>query len=332
MNVLDLERELRADDRAAPPTPDRIAAIHRAGRGHRRRRRLTSAGAGASVLALVAGLAWTVGGLADQDATGSDPYLDRPTPTELSPLAERVVRDIPGARQVSAYQVLLPDPDVASDPVLPVDPGLLHGTPVPLPASAYAGVTSYPRGTFPDWLFTAVRDAEHPGDDRTSYEVGTFAGGVMVDEGSVALGCVAPGDGSGPGGEHDPCTPTVMHRTGDEWYVDWGMGTDDFLKEGAGLEVFGGRDNFSTGRPTRFWIGGIDGQVAVADFLLTDGRVVRGSVAYDTVSPGDSMIWANVPVDRGAGLAKVVLYGTDGELLEDHPLRACDTPVECEVR
>jgi hypothetical protein len=334
VNVLELERQLRADDRAAAPTPDRLAEVHRAGRSLRRRRRLTAAGAGASVLALVAGLAWTVGGLGDSGASDPDRYVDRPTPTPttLTPLAERVLREVPGARRVSEHQVLIPDPGVATDMDQTLNPDRLLGEPVALPASSYTGVTLYPRGTFEDWLFLAVRRSEQAAGTGDAYPVGSFADGIHVDEGTSFLGCVASGDGSGPGGEHDPCTPTILHRTGADWYVDWGMGTDDFLKEGAGLELFGGRDNFSTGRPTTFWIGGIDGEVASADFLLADGQVVRGSVAHDTVSPGDSLIWANVPADDGAELAKVVLYGPDGQLIEDHPVRECRTPVDCEVR
>jgi hypothetical protein len=72
--LLELERELRTDDRPEPLHPDRLDAIHRAGRGYRRRRRLTTAGAGAATLTLVAGLGWAVAGLGDSDAAGRDRY------------------------------------------------------------------------------------------------------------------------------------------------------------------------------------------------------------------------------------------------------------------
>ncbi len=329
--LLELERELRGDgdDHSALPGPDRLDAIHLAGRRYRRRRRLASAGAGVATLALVAGLGWAVTGLGDGAAIGRDRSADRPVPTKLSPLAERALREIPGARKVSAYQVVLPDPDVVSEPELPIDPEVLVGDPIALPATSYAGVTSYPEGTFPGWLHDGVQRIERGGaDPEEGWSVGTFAAGIHVSEGTAWLGCVAPGDGAGPSGEHDPCTPTLMHRTGDDLYVDWGMGTDDFLEEGSGMEIFGGRDDFTTSRPTKFWIAGVDGEVARVDFLLTDGGVVPGQVAYDTVSPGDSMFWANVPGE----LARVVTYGPDGAMLEVHPLKDCSTPVECEVR
>jgi hypothetical protein len=31
-------------------------------------------------------------------------------------------------------------------------------------------------------------------------------------------------------------------------------------------------------------------------------------------------------------LAKVIAYDAEGDVIEDHPLKACDTPIECEVR
>jgi len=31
-------------------------------------------------------------------------------------------------------------------------------------------------------------------------------------------------------------------------------------------------------------------------------------------------------------LAKVIAYDADGNVIEDHPLRACDGPTDCEVR
>ena len=43
---------------------------------------------------------------------------------------------------------------------------------------------------------------------------------------------------------------------------------------------------------------------------------------------GASMMSARVPGD----LAKVVAYDASGEVIEDHPLNQCDSPVECEVR
>jgi hypothetical protein len=333
VNVLELERALRDDPSPTPPTRERLDAIHQAGRGFRRQRRLTAAGAGASVLAVVAGLAWTVGGLGDPDASGRDPYLDQSTPTELSPLARRALREIPGARKVSAYQVVLPDPDLPARGEVAVDTSGFDAVPIALPADSYTGVTAFPNfagdagsmdAVFPRWLHQGIEDAEvAAGDPDGSYEVGSLAEGVIVTQGTAWLTCVTFDEGAG-------CSPTLMHRTGDAWYLDWGMGTDDFLKEGAGVEVFGGRDNFSTGRPTKFWIAGVDGEVARVDFLMSDGRVVQGDVAYDTVAPGDSMMWANVPVD--AVLEKVVAYGPDGSMVVDHRLRDCSDPVDCEVR
>jgi hypothetical protein len=106
------------------------------------------------------------------------------------------------------------------------------------------------------------------------------------------------------------------------------MGTEDFLRPGAGMEVFLS-DDYSTGRPSTLAIAGLDGtDVATVDFVSTTGAVVEGRVESGTVVPGDSLFHANVP----GQLARVVARDAAGEVIEDHPLRACDDPVDCEVR
>ena len=319
--VLDLERALHAAHDAPRPRADRLVAIRQEGRGHRRRRRLASVGTAAAVLSLVVGIGWVVGmGGPGPGTSGDRVAVDQPPPTELSTLAKRALREIPGAKKVSAYQVLLPDPNVPTEMEEPLRADALRTSPIALPASAYVGVTLYPTGTFPAWLRDGIARSERDqaGPDG-GHPVGSFAEGIVVDEGTLFISCVSH--------QGDPCVPTVLHRTGDDWFTDWGMGTDDFLEEGADLEVFG-TDNFVTGRPSRLWVAGIDGEVARADFVLADGSVVQGTVSYDSVMEGASMMWADVHGE----LAQVVTYAADGSVVEDHALRACDTPVECEVR
>ncbi|MGI8645215.1 MAG: hypothetical protein ACR2JD_02680 [Nocardioides sp.] len=79
------------------------------------------------------------------------------------------------------------------------------------------------------------------------------------------------------------------------------MGSDDFLDEGAPMEVFSSQ-NFGSGRATTLWIAG--------------------------VTSGDSFMWADLPGD----LAKVVAYDAAGSVIEDHALKPCDNQVECEAR
>lgn len=56
--------------------------------------------------------------------------------------------------------------------------------------------------------------------------------------------------------------------------------------------------------------------------------MVEGVVEAGTWSTGDSIFWANVPGE----VATVVAYDAAGEVIEDHLLKPCDSPVECEVR
>ena len=59
---------------------------------------------------------------------------------------------------------------------------------------------------------------------------------------------------------------------------EWGMGTDDFLHEGKGLELFA-TDAFSDGSAGKVWIGGTYGtDVASVDLVATDGTTVPATV------------------------------------------------------
>ncbi len=163
-----------------------------------------------------------------------------PTPTKLSPLAERVLAEIPGAKQVSAYQVVIPGPNtpsdmeqaLGSDSQIPDPPEVLF----PLGAHAYSGVTMYPQGVYPAWLFGAISKAEKAAGDDEGYQIGSFAEGIIVDQGPAKLACLTWPD-------NDTCSLSVVHQiAGDinpgSTYADWGMGTDDFLQPGESMEVF----------------------------------------------------------------------------------------------
>ena len=110
--------------------------------------------------------------------------------------------------------------------------------------------------------------------------------------------------------------------------IDWGMGTDDFLRPGAPMEVFT-TDSALDGADATLAIAGLDGtDVARAELIATDGTRTVGNVLPGTLVPGDTMIFGEVPGE----LARVVAYDAAGEVVEDHTLRDCDDPVDCEVR
>ena len=119
-----------------------------------------------------------------------------------------------------------------------------------------------------------------------------------------------------------------MTRTADGGlHYNWGMGTEEFLQPGADMEVFL-NDDYSTGSPGTVAIAGLPGtDVARVEFVTTTGEVVEGEVST-TLVEGDSMMWGRVPGE----VAKVVAYDAAGDVIEDHPLRDCDDPVDCEVR
>lgn len=321
MDIDELERRL-AGDADDPGRPD-LSAIHRLGR--RRRKLRTVAVGGVSVLAIASVVA---GGLALRPGDGepqvaSDPPVSR---TGLTDLGARALAEIPGAEQVSPTDVVIPAPDAKQE--MRSQSIEVQGRPVELPEHAYAGVTMYPSSAFPAWLYDGTEEAEHAAGDANGYPVGsTDVTGVLVDVGPRYLGCALPRDdwGAKPGAG---CFPAVLSKDGGTWRYEWGMGTDAFLKPGSPMEVFDSHGHLD-GQDSTLSIAGIDGtDVARADFIATDGTVVEGTVEAGTLVPGDSMFFGEVPGD----LAEVVVYDASGAVIEDHRLKDCDTPVDCEVR
>lgn len=313
----ELEHELHRDEYDMVMQPD-LEAIRAAGV---RRRYLTAAGMGAALLAttvavgLVLGL--TLGGGIGR-AVDDVPVATQPH--ELSPLAERVLDEVPGAVQVSDWQVVLPAPAGAAHQWPETDMAVA-GTPVDTGARHYAGVTSYRAGAFPDWLHRGVAKIERTdlASDDGSHPVGSTDMGILVDAGAAYLGCV---------GSDDSCTPALLTRDAGGWSYQWGMGTEDFLRPGSDMEVFLS-DDYSTGAPGELVFAGLPGtDVARVDLVTTDGTTVPGHVERGSVVPGASMLWGTVV----GKLAAVVAYDADGDVIEDHELKPCSNPVDCEVR
>lgn len=331
MNVTDLEHALATP---ADPTglgrPD-LPAIRRAGVRRRRTRRAASAvTAVAAAGALAAGVLTAVGGSGgDHAVEPAGGAVDR---TQLSEVAQRALDEIPGAVRISAWQVLVPGPGA-----LPLDrgpaapPEQITGEPVVL-GDWYVGPTDYAREQLPAWLWDGVARIERTvlGDEETGYPVGSTDTGLVVDAGELELACMTAWNWQQEKARPDrPCRPAVFGRADNgERQFRWGMGTDDFLEPGAGMELFSS-EMYVPGRQLTQWIGGVDGtDVVRADFTTTDGTVVEGRVSPGTLVPGESMFYAQVPGE----LANVTIYDSRGEVLESHDLEPCSDPVDCEVR
>jgi hypothetical protein len=330
MSVSELETALQAPTEGAG-APD-LAGIRRA--GARRRRLRTAGGAltGLAVVGLVAGGTVLVsGGLGDDVAV--EPAAPPVSRTELSPLAERVLRRVPGAEQINAWQVAIPEPAGASKESWDHDQltdQWITGEPVPLASEWYLGVTAYEPGVFPDWLYQGVQRVERSMGDETGHPVGSTDTGIVVDGGSLELVCHTAWDWNAQQPlEGEPCGPAVVgvDADGERSYL-WGMGTDDFLEPGAGMELFdvGHVDPDDAGVE---WIGGLDG-TAVDRVVLrdADGTTVEATVAAGTFVPEETIFWGQVPGD----LAVVTALDASGEVVERHELQPCHDPVDCEVR
>ena len=309
-------------------SPD-LDRIHRLGARRRRARRTAGVTAGALALAAVGGIAAGLDRLAppaDEQRTATAPSAPADDPRELSPLAERVLREVPGARQVSDWQVVIPGPGSAPFQGRLVPPQRVVGGPVPLGADTYAGVTAYSRADFPAWLYDGVQELEAAAAQGGAAPVGSTDSGILVRSGAAALACLVYAGGESHDGS--PCAPTVLSRVGGDLYDTEWLGTEAFLRPGAAMEVFL-REDYSSGAPETLAIAGLDGtEVARVEFVTAQGDVVAGSVESGTVAPGDSLFHATVPGD----LARVVAYDDGGAVVEDHQIRDCSTAEDCEVR
>jgi hypothetical protein len=273
--------------------------------------------------------------------TGDEPVRDRAPvigtePKHLSPLAERALREIPGAVQLSDGQVLLPTPvdgglEMGEEKV-PAD--YIEAGPVDIGARSYTGVTAFRPSSFPAWLYDGVQDIEMTelGSEEEGYPVGSTEMGIVVDAGPVDLACIRPlpqwtGD-DGQSLDSEACFPAMLGQHDGYRTYDWGMGTDDFLQEGEDLELFS-TDVYSAGSPQTVWIGGTDGtDVATVTLVATDGTKVEATVAAGTLVPGETMFWGTVTGE----LAVAVTRDIDGEVLQRHEVEPCSDPVDCEVR
>ena len=159
--VAELERTLKATE----PETLQPARLHEIRTQGRRRRRtglaVVAAGTAAVIVTASLGVAALTGGGAHR-ADDTQPASPKP-PKEMSALAKRALAEIPGAVQVSGWQVLLPTPVVAqtgdsTEQSVPDD--LIDAGPIDIGTRHYTGVTAFGRGTFPAWLYDGVSDYE----------------------------------------------------------------------------------------------------------------------------------------------------------------------------
>lgn len=320
MNQTTLERftEDLQRDSGGSLDPRRLAEVKRRGARRRRTRR--------ALIAVVATIA--VGGPAALLAPGGDDRGgERSTvardvaarPAGLSDLQKRVLRDVPGAERISAWQVAIPEPPGATDGMEGMSDDIeVQGETFDTGVISYTGVTMYERADFPGWLYDAVLAMEEDAGDSNGQPVGSTDMGIAVVDGTLELACV-----SFQGAE---CRPAVIRNEGGQRHYEWGFGTDDFLEPGTGMEVFAGNAG-AEDAPSLAVAGLPDDSVTRVEFVNTAGTMVKGEVDH-TMAPGSSIMWASVP----GALARVIAYDSSGAVVDDHSLRACAGGVDCEVR
>ena len=223
--VAELERTLKTTD-PEQLQPARLQEIRTRG-GRRRRTRLALVAAGTAAVIVMASLGGAaLSGIGEDRAEDAQPASPKP-PKEMSALAKRALAEIPGAQQVSSWQVLLPTPVGA--PGVPseqsVSDDLVDAGPIDIGTRHYTGVTAYGRKAFPAWLYDGVSDYEQNvlGSKDEGYPVGSTDIGVVVDGGPMRLVCMRPLPEWGGEPAGDTCfpamvgEPTATASTSGEW-------------------------------------------------------------------------------------------------------------------
>ena len=286
-------------------------------RGARRRRTRVAVVGLAAATAVGGSLALIAPGV-----TGSGPDQLRGVagrPAGLSPLQERVLREVPGAERLSVWQVGIPEPAGAVE-TFPSDDGSfeVQGPTYATGVTSYTGVTLYEPDAFPAWLYDAVLSWEEDAGDESGQPVGSTGIGIAVENGTLELACV-----SFQGAD---CEPAVIRAAHGRIHYEWGFGTERFLAPSSGMEVFGG--NAAPEDAPALAVAGLpDDSVTRVEFINTAGKSFSGTVDH-TMAPGSSILWAKV----SGALARVVAYDAEGDVVEDHTLRSCSGGVDCEVR
>lgn len=316
--TLELFTEDLKGDSAASLDPRRLTEVRR--RGARRRRTRTALTAVAAAVVVGGSATLLAPGLNGANSERDTVARDIATrPAGLNDLQKRVLREVPGARRISVWQVAIPEPPGAVDGMeIPGDDFEVQGNAFPTGVPSYTGVTTYDRAAFPDWLYDAVVASESAAASGDGQPVGSTDMGIAVVNGTLELACV-----SFQGAD---CVPAVVRNEDGQRHYEWGFGTDDFLDPGTGMEVFAG--NAGEGDAPSLAVAGLpDASVTRVEFINTAGNVVEGTVDH-TMAPGSSILWASVP----GALARVITYDSSGAVVDDHSLRSCTGGVDCEVR
>lgn len=158
-------------------------------------------------------------------------------------------------------------------------------------------------------------------DDESSERAkGEVAGVMVADRGQAYLACTKwPGQSA--------CTVSVGHLEDDTFIYDFGLGSDDFQAQGSKMEVFTIPQYAPEGTRTLV-IAGSAASAQSADIVLDDGTQQPASLTRAVGLPTGAIMFAVTT----AAPTKVVTYGADGQVIEDHTLRTCAEGENCELR
>jgi hypothetical protein len=213
--------------------------------------------------------------------------------TTLSSYERKVLAAYPDAYRAGGA-VIWPHTLTRTDDPLLVPQAAIAAEAVPLPQYGYGYFPDTSMGyDHPDWVYNRSTE-DH------AYE----------DLGPCYLLCNTGGAESDGWTDGEECRwPSLVVKTRDGNYATQrSFGTEDFLSAGSASEVFM-VSGFEGRQPHTLVLGGLDGTAAARVVLdLADGRRVDAQVTA------------------------VTSYDDAGGVVDEHPLEACDSPVDCEVR
>jgi hypothetical protein len=291
----------------AASAPD-LAEVRRLGARRRLVRRAVPAvgalGAAAVVAGAVLGGTHGLGGLRDGQVTAQDHHV-----TGLSAYERRVLAAVSGSYAVDGT-VIVPET------TRPWPGGQ------PMPASRFTspvrrlGFDTYAKGSLGYSDLPAFMQGNPPADSQ-----------VVADSGAAYLACTSGPDSSSSGGP-GACVPSVLSKYHGRYVYDYGLGADGFLKPSAPMEVFTDAD-YSQNVFRATLIGGFAGTSATrVEITTVDGERVAAQVDRGGIRVGATLFWASLPSDA----ARVTAYDAGGHVVVTHLVRACHSPVDCEVR
>lgn len=215
--------------------------------------------------------------------------------------ANQTLATVPGARLVEDEVLVVPGPKTAPSEGTPIPPKRTSPL-IELPGNWYELVEAWGEG------------------DEVPTTEDEIDGRLVADRGPAYLACTEWPGNTG-------CTVSLGHLEDGKFVYGLGLGSDEFQMEGSSMEVFMIPQFTLDGTQTLVIAGGAT-SVESAVIVLEDGKKIAATVTNGIGESTGSLYYA---ITTGTP-ARVITYGAEGRVVENHPLSECEEGEDCEVR